>query len=381
MPNKTHEDGPMWMLAELTYRCVLQCAYCSNPLNYRDDEYTGELTGDEWANVLEQARDMGCVQLGLSGGEPMLHRDIYQVVHEAAQLGFYTSLITAGSPLNEEKVRRLKDEGLDHVQVSIDGASAEINNAIVNKDSYEEKLEACRLVRRMGFPLTLNVVLHRFNLHQVGDLIDLADELGSDRIELANTQYHGWALANRKHLMPKKEQFDRATEIVKQKREEYEEMDIVWVVPDYYAEYPKPCMGGWARQYMNVTPGGMAVPCHSAADIEELDFPNVRERSLEWIWHESPAFNAFRGTDWMNEPCRSCPRKDVDFGGCRCQAYMLTGDARNADPVCHLSPDHDLIEDAIAEAEETESEIEDVHFRNPQSIGEVLPTTMAHRAS
>lgn len=374
------DEGLMWVLAELTYRCVLQCPYCSNPLGYRDGEYREELSAGEWGRALSEARELGAVQLGLSGGEPTLHPELDGIVERAADLGFYTTLVTAGSTLDEESAEELRDAGLDHVQVSVQGATAEISDAIAGTVSFEDKLAACRLVRGLGFPLTLNVVLHRFNLHQVEDLLDLAESLGAERIELANTQFYGWALANREVLMPTREQVEEARQVVERERDRRGDLEIVWVLPDYFQEYPKPCMGGWARRYLTISPGGMALPCHAAAQIEELDFPNVRDRDVRWIWEESPAFNAFRGTDWMQEPCRSCPRKDVDYGGCRCQAYALTGDATRADPVCHLSPDRERVDEAIGEARETDASIEDLTHRNPGNIGEARPTTLAHPA-
>lgn len=380
--NGDRSDGPglSWVLAELTYRCVLQCPYCSNPLNYRDGEYREELSAEEWGRVFEEARELGAIQLGLSGGEPTLHPELEGIIRRARDAGFYSTLVTAGSTLDEERVERYRDAGLDHVQISVQGATAEVSDAIAGTASFEEKMEACRLVRRKGFPLTFNVVLHRFNLHQVGELIELADDLGAERIELANTQYYGWALANREELMPTREQVEEAQRVAEREKERRDDLEIVWVLPDYYEKYPKPCMGGWASAYMTVSPGGTALPCHAAAQIDGLDFPNVRDRSVRWIWEESHAFNAFRGTDWMQEPCRSCPRKEVDYGGCRCQAFALTGDATKTDPVCHLSPDRHLVDEAIEEAAEADPSIEDLTHRNPANIDDVRPTTLAHPA-
>lgn len=372
--------GLSWLLAELTYRCVLQCPYCSNPLNYRDGEYREELDPGEWGRVFREARQLGAIQLGLSGGEPTLHPGLEEIIGHACDAGFYTTLVTAGSTLDRERVRRYRDAGLDHVQISVQGATAEVSDAIAGTASFEEKMEACRLVREEGFPLTFNVVLHRFNLHQVGELVELADGLGAERIELANTQFYGWAMANRKELMPTREQLQEAQKVARREKERRDDLEIVWVLPDYYQEYPKPCMGGWASRYMTVSPGGMALPCHAAARIEGLEFPDVRDRSLRWIWEESRAFRAFRGTDWMQEPCRSCPRKEIDYGGCRCQAFALTGDATRADPVCHLSPDRHLVDEAIEEAAAADPSLEDLTHRNPGNIDDVRPTTLAHPA-
>lgn len=372
--------GLSWLLAELTYRCVLQCPYCSNPLDYRDGEYREELSAEEWGRVFEEARELGAIQLGLSGGEPTLHPELEGIIRRARDAGFYSTLVTAGSTLDEERVERYRDAGLDHVQISVQGATAEVSDAIAGTASFEDKMEACRLVRRKGFPLTFNVVLHRFNLHQVGELVELADDLGAERIELANTQYYGWALANREELMPTREQVEEARRVAEREKERRDDLEIVWVLPDYYEKYPKPCMGGWASAYMTVGPGGSALPCHAAAQIDGLDFPSVRDRSVRWIWEESHAFEAFRGTDWMQEPCRSCPRKEVDHGGCRCQAFALTGDATKTDPVCHLSPDRHLVDEAIEEAAEADPSIEDLTHRNPANIDDVRPTTLAHPA-
>ncbi len=370
----TTAEQPTWMLAELTYRCVLECAYCSNPLNYRSDSFVDELSGQEWSDVLRQARRLGCMQLGISGGEPLLHPDVHRIVRTAAREGFYTSLITGGTRLDESILKQLVDDGLDHVQVSIDGATEETNNTITNSESHQEKLAACRRVRQHDLPLTLNAVLHRFNLSEVGEMIDLAAELDAERIELANAQFHGWALANRSRLMPTKEQLATARSTVERKRTQSGDLEVAWVVPDYHSDYPKPCQGGWGNSFLSVTPGGTVLPCHGASQIDSLDFPNLREKSLRWIWEDSEAFNAFRGTDWMKEPCRSCPRKEIDFGGCRCQAYQLTDDATRTDPACHLSPDHDLVEDALEEARQTEPDPNDLHFRNPQNIKSLQPT-------
>ncbi|MFQ5890545.1 MAG: pyrroloquinoline quinone biosynthesis protein PqqE [Gemmatimonadota bacterium] len=371
-------DGPLWLLAELTYRCVLQCPYCSNPVDYRAGGYRRELNGEEWGRVLEEAHALGAVQLGLSGGEPTLHRDLLEIVSRAARLGFYSTLVTVGHTLDRDSARALRVAGLDHVQISVQGASEEVSDAIAGASSFAKKLEACELVRSLGFPLTLNVVLHRFNLHQVADLIGLASGLGAERIELANTQYYGWALANRAVLMPTRDQLEAAHAAVERERDRHPGLEIVWVLPDYYEIYPKPCMGGWATRYLAVTPGGMALPCHAAAQVTSLEFPNVRDHPVEWIWYESPAFNAYRGTGWMREPCRSCPRREIDFGGCRCQAFALTGDAARTDPVCHLSPDHHLVEEALVRAGSAEPSVAELVYRNPQSIGRLLPTTLVH---
>ena len=337
---------PFGLLAELTYRCPLHCPYCSNPLNLAS--YRDELTLDEWTRVLTEARDLGVLQLHLSGGEPLQRRDLLSIVARAHELGLYTNLITSALSLTPAKAERLKTAGLDHVQISIQAADAALSDHIAGTPSYHQKIVAARAVKALGFPLTLNVVLHRHNIDQMAQILALAEELEADRVELANTQYYGWALHNRAALLPTWDQLQRAEPVVRAAQARLKgRMQIIYVVPDYYSRYPKPCMGGWGRQQLTVAPNGDVLPCPVAGQIAGLPIENVRQRSLAWIWDESPAFNRFRGVDWMPEPCRSCPRQSVDFGGCRCQAFLLTGDAAATDPVCYLSPHHTVVEDAV----------------------------------
>src|SRR6266480_967718 len=304
------DPKPLWLLAELTYKCPLQCPYCSNPLDFAGPRFKRELSTDEWCRVFREAKALGVLQLGLSGGEPTLRPDLEILVGEAHGLGLYTSLITSAYRLTKERLAGLKAAGLDHVQISIQGADAELSDAVAGTASYRDKLAAYHYTRALGFPPTVNVVLHRRNLHQVEALIRLAESLGAERIELANTQFYGWALHNRAALMPTKAQLDEAWRVVQRERARLgTRLEIVWVLPDYHEQYPKPCMGGWARAYMTVTPAGE-------------------------VW-----------------PCRSCPRKSQDFGGCRCQAFLVTGDAALTDPVCSLSPHRHLIDAAVAEVE------------------------------
>jgi len=341
---------PLWLLAELTYRCPLQCPYCSNPLDFAAPRFKQELTTDEWRRVFREAKALGVLQLGLSGGEPTLRPDLEQLVRAAHELGLYQTLVTSAYRLTRQRLAELKSAGLDHVQISIQAADTELSDCIAGATAHADKLAAYRYTKELEFPLTVNVVLHRRNLHQVREMIRLARELGAERIELANTQFYGWALYNRRALMPTREQLAAAWAVVEEERARPgNTLEIVWVVPDYYEQYPKPCMGGWGRSYMTVTPAGEAWPCHAAGRITTLQFANVRERSLEWIWNESDAFRRFRGDAWMPEPCRSCARKDVDFGGCRCQAFLVAGDAAATDPVCSLAPHRQLIDDAIRE--------------------------------
>lgn len=341
-------DRPFGLLAELTYACPLHCPYCSNPLNMAD--YRDELTTAQWQRVLVEAKELGVLQLHLSGGEPLQRRDVVQIVHDASELGLYTNLITSALGLARRRAEELRAAGLDHVQISIQADEQAESDRIAGTPSFERKIAAARLVKELSWPLTLNVVLHRQNIDRVDGILRLAEECGADRIELANTQYYGWAWRNRDALLPSKPQLERAEEIVRAERERLKErMEIIYVLPDYYSWYPKPCMGGWARRQLTVTPNGDALPCPTAHSLP-LPRVSVREHSLAWIWEQSPPFQRFRGTDWMPEPCRSCDRRELDFGGCRCQAFLLTGDAARTDPVCHLSPDHGIVTEAVRAA-------------------------------
>ncbi len=353
------------MLAELTYKCPLQCPYCSNPLEFAGGRFKPELTTDEWCRVFREAKALGVLQLGLSGGEPTLRTDLDVLVSCAHELGLYSTLVTSAYRLTKDRLAALKRAGLDHVQISIQAVDEALSDHVAGTASYREKIAAYHWTKELGFPLTVNVVLHRKNLHQVGELIRLAESLGADRVELANTQYYGWAYHNRAALMPTKAQLGQAWQMVQRERERLgNRLEIVWVLPDYHEEFPKPCMGGWARSYITVTPAGEVWPCHAAGRITSLTFENVREHPLEWIWCQSESFNRFRGEHWMPEPCRSCPRKAVDFGGCRCQAFLIAGDAGVTDPVCSLSPHRKLVDAAIAEVERvTAAEAADWTYR------------------
>jgi pyrroloquinoline quinone biosynthesis protein E len=345
-------DRPTTLLAELTHRCPLHCPYCSNPLELiRAD---AELSTDDWKRVFTQARQLGVLQLGLSGGEPLVRKDLEELAAHARGLGLYSTLVTSGLGLTRKRAEALREAGLEHIQVSIQDSDAESAERIAGVSSVKQKRAAIALVKELGFAFSINVVLHRANLDRIGELIDLAGGLGADRLELANTQYYGWGLKNRAALMPTREQVSKAKEIAEAAIERYrKKMQIIFVLPDYHEQYPKACYGGWGKLYIVVTPNGQALPCHAASSIASLSFPTVREHSLEWIWQESPGFQAFRGDAWMKEPCRSCPRKAVDFGGCRCQAFALTGDAANPDPVCTLTPFRRIIDEALAEPADT----------------------------
>lgn len=332
--------APLGLLAELTHRCPLQCPYCSNPLDL--ERANTELSTGEWQDVLRQAAALGILHVHFSGGEPAVRRDLEDLVKTAADAGLYTNLITAGVLLTEERIKRLVAAGLDHVQISLqDVDAANADRIALYEGAMAKKLEVARFVREAGLPLTLNVPVHRHNIHNVGRMIDLAVEMGAGRIEIAHVQYYAWALLNRAALMPTREDFMKAARVVADARERLKGILVIdAVVPDYYAKFPKPCMGGWGQGSINISPSGKALPCHAAENIAGLRFDNVRDKPLANIWLEGEAFQKFRGTDWMREPCRSCPRNKADFGGCRCQAFLFTGDAANTDPACSLSPHH-----------------------------------------
>ncbi len=351
------EPRPFTLIAELSYRCPLHCPYCSNPLEIGAEKYRRELETEHWLRTFRQARELGVLQLALTGGEPMLRRDLVELCAGARESGLYSSLITAGTLFTRERADGLKSAGLDHVQISIQSPDAEENDRIAGNRSFDKKIAAARLARELDFPLTINCVLHRQNLDRIEDLLELALDLGAQRLELANTQYYGWAVANQSALLPSWEQLRRGEEAVKRFRERVgPKVDVLWVLPDFYEDLPKPCMGGWGRNAMVVAPHGEVLPCQAASTIPGLEFANIREYSLEWIWSESDAFARFRGTDWMQEPCRSCPlgRQETDWGGCRCQALRLTGDAAATDPVCRFSPHHGRVVSARESAQTEE---------------------------
>jgi len=339
---------PYTLVAELTYRCPLRCPYCSNPVDWA--RRRKELDTATWRRVFREAEDLGVVQLNLTGGEPLLRDDLEQLIEAARQLDLYTNLITSGIPLTRARLEQFRALGLDNVQISIQDVTAAASDRIAGYASFEQKLEVCRWVKELGMPLTLNTVLHRENLDHVPEVIALAERLRADRLELANTQYLGWALVNRRALLPTREQLERARAAATAARQRLRgRMEVLFVTPDYYAEYPKSCMEGWGRRFLVVSPDGLALPCHAAHTVPGLEFENVRDHALSAIWSDSRGFNAFRGEEWMPEPCRSCDRRTRDFGGCRCQAYHLTGDAAATDPVCTLAPTHGLIDAARAE--------------------------------
>jgi PqqA peptide cyclase len=348
---------PLWLLFELTYRCPLHCVFCYNPTNFAQVEQ--ELATEDWLRVLREARALGSVQLGLSGGEPLSRDDLEIIVAEAHKLGFYTNLITSGVGLNVKRIKALKDAGLDHIQLSFQDSTREMNDFLSSTRTFELKSKVAALIKAYEYPMVLNVVLHRMNIDHVEEILDMAERLGAEYVELANTQYYGWAQVNREQLMPSREQLQHAEAVTQRFRAKADQkMKIYFVVPDYYETRPKPCMNGLGSIFLTVTPDGTALPCHAAKMLPGLHFPNVRDASVREIWYDSESFNHFRGDAWMKEPCRSCPEKTKDFGGCRCQAYLLTGDAANADPVCDKSPHHHLVTEAVARANDPASKMQ-----------------------
>jgi pyrroloquinoline quinone biosynthesis protein E len=350
----TEAERPYTLVAELTYRCPLRCVYCSNPLDY--GRHSEELDTETWLRVLREAEDLGVVQLNLTGGEPLVRDDLEALVEEARRLDLYTNLITSGIPLKRERLARLRALGLDNVQISIQDTEAAPSDRIAGHRAFERKLAVAGWVKELGFPLTLNTVLHRENLDRVEEVVALAERLGADRLELANTQYLGWALPNRAALLPTRAQLARAREVAAAARDRLRgTMEVLFVTPDYYTDLPKACMDGWGRRFIVLSPEGLALPCHAAHTLPGLHFDSVRDRPLGEIWRDSAGFRAFRGEDWMPEPCRSCDRRGIDFGGCRCQAYHLTGNAAATDPTCKFSADHGLIEAAREAADNADA--------------------------
>jgi len=342
------QGKPLWLSLELTYRCPLKCSWCNNPLDF-EDYGSRELSTDEWKSVLRDARDLGALQLGFTGGEPLLRDDLEELVGYADSIGFYTNLITSGIGLTEERLLALKAAGLRHVQLSLQATQAHLTDALVGARAHALKLEAARLVKKHGFPMVLNVPVFKQNIGEIDAMIEWAAELGIEYIEFANIQYYNWALMNRDELMPSLAQVREAEAVVNRWREKLgKSMTIYFVIPDYYEGRPKACMNGWGAIHLTLAPDGVAMPCQEARVIPGLEFLSVRDKPLAWLWHESPLFRKYRGLDWLPEPCGSCAEKEKDFGGCRCQALLLTGDASNTDPACSHSPHHHLVTEAVA---------------------------------
>ena len=341
---------PYTLICELTYRCPLQCVYCSNPLDWQAQP--DALDDADWHRVLREAAELGVVHAHFTGGEPLLRPGLEEMIRVARAAGLYTNLITSGIGLSATKMTRLVEAGLEHVQLSLQGSDADTMAQVARLGAHDKKLAAAVHVRAAGLSLTLNVVLHRLNIHQIDDLIDLALEMGARRLELANTQYYAWALKNRAALLPRRAQLDAAEATVLRRRPSLAgRLELAFVKADYYSDRPKRCMDGWARRTITLSPRGEVLPCHAARVIPHLVFENVRDRPLADIWSTSAALNAYRGDAWMPESCRTCPGKEADLGGCRCQAYLLTGDAGAADPVCGLAPGHGTVLAAVEGAQ------------------------------
>jgi pyrroloquinoline quinone biosynthesis protein E len=339
---------PLWILLELTHKCPLECAYCYNQLDFINTKDT--MNKEDWFRVMEQARQMGAVQLGISGGEPLLNKDVVEIVKKANDLKFYTNLITSGVGASKGVVQKLKDAGLKTVQLGIQSHDKNTMTLITNnKSSYDEKIAFAKEVKEAGLQLIVNTCITRQNIHQVGEIIEFAEKLGANYLEIANIQYYGWALKNINALLPTQEQITKAREVTNYYRKERKDMKVFFVVPDYFATRPKACMNGWGTTFLTINPDGIALPCNTANTLP-LEFPNVKEFSVEQIWNESEAFNYFRGDKWMKEPCRTCDERDKDFGGCRCQAYALTKDMHATDPVCIKSPNHGIINKKIEDS-------------------------------
>jgi PqqA peptide cyclase len=334
------------LIAEVTHRCPLHCVYCSNPLEMQ--RRSDELSTADWLSIFQQASEMGVLQLHLTGGEPLARPDLTELICGARAAQLYSNLITSGVGLDERRLDQLIEAGLDHIQLSFQDSEEAAANEFAGTRSHALKLRIAQMIRERRVAFTVNMVVHRRNLDRLTEMIAFAEETGAQKLEIANVQYYGWALRNREALLPTRQQLDRSIEIVEAARERLKgKLRIDFVFPDYYSKYPKPCMNGWGHQQMLIDPAGRVLPCHAAAVIPGLDLPSASQHKLRWIWEDSPAFNRFRDESWMPEPCRSCDHRTRDFGGCRCQAFLLAGDAAATDPVCTLAPQHALVEEIL----------------------------------
>ena len=365
MPTSATRPGPpLWLLAELTYRCPLHCVFCYNPVDFARHE--DELSTGDWLRVLRQGRELGAVQLGLSGGEPLLRDDLEEIVAEAKRLGYYSNLLTSGVGLTPTRARALRAAGLDHVQLSFQDSTREMNDFLSHTKTFELKSRVARIIKDEGWPMVMNVVIHRMNIDHIDRIIGMAHEMGAEYLELANTQYYSWALVNRAQLLPTQAQLTEAEAVANRWRKKLgEAMRIFFVAPDYHEGQAKKCVNGWGSLFITVAPDGVALPCHTARMLPGLEFPSVREHGLREIWFDSEGFNRYRGTGWMKEPCSSCEHKEQDLGGCRCQAYLLAQDAAAADPVCRKSPQHALVREAVAQAGRRDAQEKPLVFRDP----------------
>jgi pyrroloquinoline quinone biosynthesis protein E len=354
-------ERPFTLVAELTYKCPLACLYCSNPHDFAG--HKDRLTTDRWLRVFKEAEELGVVQLHLTGGEPLLRQDLESLIAGARELDLYINLITSGAPVTRERLTKLVEAGLDNLQLSFQSLESTTARTIAGRESLEQKLQVADWARELGVPLTINMVLVRQNIDQVSEIVAFAEQAGAERLELANAQYLGFALQNRDALLPSRDQIEKARGIARDAKQRNKgRIEILFVLPDYYSEFPRACMDGWARRYIVVTPDGFVLPCHQAHTIRTLQFETIFERPLTKIWQNSPALAAFRGQSWMTEPCRSCDRRNIDFGGCRCQAYHLANSAAATDPACSLAPTHDLVVQARALAESGQTP-DTLHYR------------------
>jgi PqqA peptide cyclase len=383
---------PYALLAEITYRCPLHCPYCSNPVAAslceapRRPEVGGysnrELTTNEWTRVIREATGLGVLQIGFSGGEPLVRRDLPDLVRTAREANLYTNLITSGIGLDDDRVGALRDAGLDSIQLSFQSDNTDLADEIAGARAHQRKLDVAAKIRAAGIPLSLNFVIHRRNIDRLTQMIALAESLRAERVELANVQFYGWAFLNRAALLPTREQVVRAREIATAAKARLAgKIDIFYVLPDYYETRPKPCLNGWGQRYLTVNPIGEVLPCPTASSaIPDLRFENVRARALDWIWRESESFNRFRGTEWMPEPCQSCPQREIDFGGCRCQAALLTGNAANTDPVCEFSPNRPSVDAVLRDVNSASNDARDWTYRvNPKGSPVAKPAVAARR--
>jgi PqqA peptide cyclase len=358
---------PLWLLAEVTYRCPLHCVFCFNPVDFAKTERADELSTADWLRVLREARALGAVQCGFSGGEPLMRDDLEELIAEAHRLGYYTNLLTSGVGLTKERAQALKAAGLDHVQLSFQDSTRELNDFLSHTKTFQLKQEVGETIRLLGWPMVMNVVIHRLNIDHIDRIIAMADALGAEYLELANAQYYSWAHLNRDHLLPTSEQIRRAEAVTDEWRVKVaDRMKLFFVAPDYHEGKPKKCMNGWGNLFLTISPDGTALPCHTAKMLPGLAFPNVREHDIRSIWHDSEGFNRYRGTGWMKGPCVTCPDKEKDLGGCRCQAFLLAGDAAAADPVCPKSERYGVVQAAVAAADAGVVPERPLVFRDPK---------------
>ncbi|WP_461547745.1 pyrroloquinoline quinone biosynthesis protein PqqE [Sphaerotilus sulfidivorans] len=358
---------PLWLLAEVTYRCPLHCVFCYNPVDFARTERTDELSTLEWLRVLREARALGAVQCGFSGGEPLMRDDLEELIAEAHRLGYYTNLLTSGVGLTKERAAALKAAGLDHVQLSFQDSTRELNDFLSHTKTFQLKQEVGETIKALGWPMVMNVVIHRLNIDHIDRIIAMADALGAEYLELANSQYYSWAHLNRDHLLPTSEQIRRAEAVTDAWRAKVaDRMKLFFVAPDYHEGRPKKCMNGWGNIFLTIAPDGTALPCHTAKMLPGLAFPNVREHDVRHIWFDSEGFNRYRGTGWMKGACVTCPDKEKDLGGCRCQAFLLAGDPAATDPVCPKSAHHGVVQAAVAAADAGEVPARPLVFRDPK---------------